>query len=115
MSQYIIKTVLTLITIVAVSEISKRSTLIGGIMVSLPLISIMAMIWLWVETKDKARVGQFSSTVFWLVIPSLALFISMPLLLKKMAFGYALLVSCGITILAYYLMISILAYYSIKL
>jgi len=115
MLQYIIKTVITLITIVVVSEISKRYTLIGGILVSLPIISIMAMIWLWVDTHDKVRVAQFSTSVFWLVIPSLALFISLPIFLKKLSFGSALLLSCGITILAYYLLISILNHLHIKL
>lgn len=115
MTQYLIKTVITLVTIIAVSEISKRSTLIGGILISLPLISILAMIWLWVETQDKIRVAQFSTSVFWLVIPSLVLFITLPLFLKKMSFGYALLLSCGVTILAYYLMISVLAYLNVKL
>ena len=115
MLQYIVKTIITLITIVGVSEVSKRSTLIGGILVSLPIVSIMAMIWLWVDTRDKVRVAQFSTSVFWLVIPSLALFITLPLFLKKLPFGYALLLSCGITILAYYLLISVLGYFDIKL
>jgi uncharacterized membrane protein (GlpM family) len=115
MPQYIIKTLVTLVTIITVSEISKRSTLIGGILVSLPIISIMAMIWLWVETKDKARVAQLSTSVFWLVIPSLALFITLPIFLKRMSFGYAMLLASAVTIVAYYLMISILGHFNIRL
>lgn len=115
MRQYIIKTVVTLFIIVFVSEIAKRSSLIGGILVSLPIVSVLAMIWLWMDTRDKAQVAQFSTSIFWLVIPSLVLFISLPILLKKLDFGWALSLSCGLTIMAYYLMVSILGLFHIKL
>ncbi len=115
MSQYIIKTLVSLAIIIAVSEISKRSTLIGGILISLPFVSILAMLWLWLDTRDKARVAQFSSSVFWLVIPSLVLFISFPVLIKKLDFGWALLGSSVLTIAAYYLMVLVLGYFHVKL
>jgi len=115
MVQYIIKTLISLAVIVGVSEIAKRSTLIGGILVSLPIVSILAMIWLWIDTRNQARVAQFSTSVFWLVLPSLALFAVLPLLMKRMAFGYALLISCGVTVLAYYLMITVLGHFNVKL
>ncbi len=115
MKQLIIKTMLSLLIIVSVSEISKRSTLIGGIIISLPILSILAMFWLWLETKSKANVAAFSTSVFWLVLPSLVLFISLPIFLKKLSFGYAMLTSCGLTIGAYYLMIMLLNALHIKL
>jgi hypothetical protein len=93
----------------------KKSSLIGGIIVSLPIVSILALLWLWIDTKDKVQVAQLSTTIFWLVIPSLVLFISLPVLLKKFAFGWALLMSCTLTIVAYYLMIGILGLFHIKL
>jgi hypothetical protein len=115
MIQYLIKTAITLIIIIAASIIAKKSSLIGGILVSLPVVSILAMMWLWVDTKSKAKVAQFSISVFWLVIPSLVLFISLPLLLKKLDFGWAMLISCGLTIVAYYLMVILLGWLNIKL
>jgi len=115
MIQYILKTFISLAVIVGVSEISKRSTLIGGILVSLPIVSILAMIWLWIDTRDQARVAQLSTSVFWLVLPSLTLFAILPLLMKRMAFGYALLISCAVTVLAYYLMVLILGRFNIRL
>lgn len=113
--QYLIKTLISVIVIVAVSEISKRSTLIGGILVSLPLVSILAMMWLWVDTHDKLKVARFSTSVFWLVLPSLVLFIALPLFLKKLQFGIALLLSSVLTVLAYYLLITVLGHFNIKL
>lgn len=115
MTQFIIKTVISLALIISVSEISKRSTLIGGILISLPILSLIAMMWLWLETKDKARVAQFSTSVFWLVIPSLVLFITFPLFIRKMAFGWALLLSSILTVGAYYLMVLVLGLLHIKL
>ncbi len=115
MKQYIIKTLLTLFIIVAVSEIAKKSSLIGGILVSLPIVSVLAMIWLWVDTKSKTKLAEFSYSVFWLVIPSLVLFISLPFLLKKMEFGWAMTAACGLTVLAYYAMVTVLGAFNIKL
>lgn len=113
--QYIIKTLLSLVVIVSVSEIAKRSSLIGGILVSLPLVSLLAIIWLWIDTKSKIKVAELSHSIFWLVIPSLVLFISLPMLLKKLDFGWAMLISCSLTVIAYYLMVIVLNYFNIKL
>ncbi|PKN72558.1 MAG: hypothetical protein CVU50_06780 [Candidatus Cloacimonetes bacterium HGW-Cloacimonetes-3] len=115
MKQYIIKTIVTLFIIVSVSEIAKRSSLIGGILVSLPIVSVLAMMWLWVDTKSKVKVSELSHTIFWLVIPSLVLFVSLPLLLKKLDFGWAMLLSCSFTVIAYYLMVTVLGYFNVKL
>lgn len=113
--QYIIKTLLSLVVIVSVSEIAKRSSLIGGILVSLPLVSLLAIVWLWIDTKSKIKVAELSHSIFWLVIPSLVLFISLPMLLKKLDFGWAMLISCSLTVIAYYLMVTVLGYFNIKL
>ncbi|MDY0151472.1 MAG: DUF3147 family protein [Candidatus Cloacimonas sp.] len=115
MKQYIIKTIVTLILIVAVSEIAKKSSLIGGIIVSLPIVSILAMMWLWIDTKNKAKVSELSTTIFWLVIPSLVLFISLPILLRRLDFGWAMLLSCSFTVVAYYAMISLLGLFNVRL
>jgi hypothetical protein len=113
--QYIIKTLLSLVVIVSVSEIAKKSSLIGGILVSLPLVSLLAIVWLWIDTKSKIKVAELSHSIFWLVIPSLVLFISLPILLKKLDFGWAMLISCSLTVIAYYLMVLVLSYLNIKL
>jgi len=112
---YIIKTLVTLIVIVSVSEIAKKSSLIGGILVSLPIVSLLAIIWLWMDTKSKVKVAELSYAIFWLVIPSLVLFISLPLLLRKLAFGWAMFLSCSLTVVSYYLMVMVLGYFNIKL
>ncbi|MFZ4398435.1 MAG: DUF3147 family protein [Bacteroidales bacterium] len=71
---YFIKLIITSAIIVAISEISKRSSLIGSILASIPLISFLAFIWLYIETKDVGKIAELSTNIFWLVIPSLSFF-----------------------------------------
>jgi len=79
---YIFKVVITALIIVLVSEISKRSTFLGALLASLPLISILAFIWIYVDTKDTARIAELSTQILWLVIPSLLFFVLLPVFLK---------------------------------
>ncbi|MCK5125594.1 MAG: DUF3147 family protein [candidate division Zixibacteria bacterium] len=116
MMYYIIKIVITTASIVAISEIAKRSSFFGALLASIPIVSVLAMIWLYVDTKDVTKVSSLATSVFWLVIPSLALFVSLPLLLKAgLNFYLSLSISSGITILCYWLMVTILNSAGIKL
>ena len=116
MGYYVLKISITTILIVIISEISKRSTLAGAILASIPLISVLAMLWLYIETKDAAKISSLATNIFWLVLPSLALFVSLPLLLKKgVHFYLSLSVSIVITVVCYFLMLHILKNFGIKL
>jgi hypothetical protein len=116
MYYYIVKIITTTLLIVAVSEIAKRSTLIGSILASIPLVSVLAMIWLYVDTGDTQKVTELSHSIFWLVIPSLTLFLSLMLMLKRgVDFYPAMALSIVLTVLAYYLMIALLEKFGIKL
>ena len=81
MIYYIVKVAISALLIVAMAEISKRSSFIAAVLASVPLVSVLAMIWLYVDTRDSDRVAALSSGIFWLVLPSLALFIALPLML----------------------------------
>ena len=116
MAYYLIKIAITTILIVLISEIAKRSSLGGAILASIPLVSVLAMVWLYIDTKDVAKVSDLATSVFWLVIPSLALFVTLPLLLKQgMNFYPSIGISIGVTIACYFLMVSVLNYYGVKL
>lgn len=116
MTYYVVKIAVTTILIVAISEVAKRSSLVGAILASIPLVSVLAMFWLYVDTRDIAKVSSLSSSVFWLVLPSLALFLALPLLLKQgLNFYLSMGVSIGITVVCYFLMISALNHYGVKL
>jgi hypothetical protein len=116
MGYYITKIAITTILIVLISEIAKRSSFIGAILASIPLVSVLAMIWLYIDTKDVSKVSALSSSVFWLVLPSLTLFIALPLLLKNgFDFYVSMSVSLGLTVFSYWLMILVLGHFGIKL
>ena len=94
MTQYLIKILLTTALVLAISEVSKRSSLLGGLLASLPLVSFLAMIWLFLDTKDTGKVAALSTSIFWLVLPSLVFFLALPVLVKlklgfAMSFGLA--------------------------
>ena len=71
------------IIVVAASEMAKRNSLFGALIVSLPLASIMTLIWLHHDTGDTEHIAGFSREVLWLVLPSLVLFIALPILLSR--------------------------------
>jgi hypothetical protein len=97
MTYTVLKIAISAALIVAVSEISKRSSFLGGLFASLPLVSLLAMIWLYRDTRDTQKVAALSTSIFWLVLPSLALFIAFPLLLKR---GLSFWPSLGMSVAA---------------
>ena len=116
MIYYITKIAITTVLIVAISEIAKRSSFAGALLASIPIVSVLAMLWLYVDTKDVAKVSDLATSIFWLVLPSLVLFITLPLLLKQGVHFYASIgLSIGFTIGAYWLMVVVLNYYGVKL
>jgi len=116
MGYYITKVAITTLLIVLISEIAKRSSFVSAVLASVPLVSVLAMVWLYVDTRDVERVSALSSSIFWLVIPSLALFISLPLLLKQgIDFYPAMGISIAITVLCYWLMLGLLRHLGVAL
>ena len=116
MPYYLLKISITVILIVVISEVAKRSSLIGGILASIPLVSVLAMTWLYIDTKDIQKVSELSISIVWLVIPSLTLFVSLPILLKKeINFYLSLMIAISMTAVVYFLMIWALGKLGIKL
>jgi len=90
--------------IVVASEIAKKSTLYGAVLISLPLISIISIIWLYNDTKDVEQVANYAEGIMWLVIPSLLFFIILPFLLRRdWSFESAISIGIIATVLAYIL------------
>ena len=102
MLYFFIKAALSGLIIAAVSEIARRSAGIGALVASLPLISILGMIWLWRDTGDAERLAAHAQATFWYVLPSLPMFLVIPLLLRAGAgFWLALGAGCVLTIVLY--------------
>ena len=111
----VVKIIITALIIVAIGEVSKRSTFLGGLFASLPLTSLLAFIWLYRDTRDVAMISSLSMSIFWLVLPSLVLFITLPMFLKRITFIWALLSATGCMLLAYGAMLSLLRLVNIRL
>lgn len=108
MVYYALKVLISAVLIVAVAEIGKRSSLVGGFLASLPLISILAFVWLYHDTRSVERVASLSANIFWLVLPSLSLFIALPWLLKKTGSFYASLGGSLLVMFALYSVMMVL-------
>ncbi len=99
-----------------VSELAKRSPAFGALVASLPLISIMAVIWLWRDTGDAERIAAQLEITFWYVLPSLPMFLAVPALLRGgMSFWPALAVGCVLTFVLYLATAWLLARFGVKL
>ena len=79
----VIKALLSGAIVAAVSEIARRYPGWGGLVASLPLTSLLAMLWLWRDTGDSGRVAALAGSTFWFILPSLPLFVALPLLLRS--------------------------------
>ena len=113
---YITKLFLTAGIIVLISEISKRMPLLGSLIASLPLVSVLGMIWIYGETKDLIRIADHAEGTFWYVLPSLPMFLLMPFLLRKgISFPAALSAGIALTGVLYFLMTKVLAKFGMNL
>ena len=102
MIYFIIKTLITVIIVVTVSEIAKRSSLLAGLLASIPLTSFLAFIWLYWEKRDSQMVIDLSNSILLMIIPSFTFFIILPLALKlSNSFVLSMILATISTILAY--------------
>ena len=112
----LVKAAISALIIVAVSEIAKRSPAVGALVASLPLISVLGMIWLWRDTGDTTRLAAHAEATFWYVLPSLPMFLLIPLLLRSgVSFWISLAAGVILTVVLYLITAAALARFGIKL
>ena len=113
---YVSKIFISALMIVAISEIAKRNSGFAALVASLPLISLMAIIWLRIEGAQVIQIAELSQQIFWLVLPSLVLFLVLPLLLKYgITFWLSLGLASAATVLCYFLMIVFLRRFGVTI
>ena len=107
---YLIKLALTAAIIVLISEVAKKLPLLGSLIASLPLISVIGMIWMYGEKTDTEKIASHSEGTFWYVLPSLPMFLVMPWMMRK-GISFPLSMSAGIVLTGflYFLTTKILA------
>jgi hypothetical protein len=100
------KAALSGVIIAIVSELAKRNPGLGALVASLPLVSVMGMIWLWRDRPDAENMAAHAGATFWYVLPSLPMFLAIPALLRAgVHFWFALVLGCALTVAFYSLMI----------
>jgi hypothetical protein len=111
-----IKAILSGIIIAIVSEVARKAPGLGALIASLPLISVLGMIWLWRDTADPVRMADHAAATFWYVLPSLPMFLLIPMLLKRgIGFWPALAAGCVLTMALYAAMMWALPRFGLKL
>lgn len=116
MWQLAAKVLVTAAVVVAVSEIAKRSTFWGAILASLPLTSLLAFMWIYLDTGNTQGIATLSHSIFWLVLASLPLFLILPLLLRSgWPFWPSLGGACAVTVAAYFGLVWVLGRFDVSL
>jgi hypothetical protein len=109
------KYLITAAVVVVVSEAAKRSDKLGGFIAALPLVTILTLIWLYVENQPQVKIANHAWYTFWYVLPTLPMFLAFPALLAKFGFWPALAACALITILCFGLLAAVLQKYGIQL
>jgi hypothetical protein len=104
---YLLKIVLSVAMVMAVTEATKRLGFWGALLAALPMVSLISMLWIYADTRDVEKISAFSRQVFWLVLPSLGLFLSLPWFLARFPFAVSLGLSSLVTVGLYGLMLAV--------
>jgi hypothetical protein len=116
MLYFVFKAATSGLLIALVAEIARRSSAFSALVASLPLISIMAVVWLWWDTGDNVRIASQLQTTFWYVLPSLPMFLLVPALLRGgVGFWPALGAGCLVTFLLYLVTAWVLARFGVEM
>lgn len=109
------KYAITAAIVVLVSEIAKRSDKLGGFVAALPLVTVLALIWLHVEQQPEQKLANHAWYTFWYVIPTLPMFLAFPFLLPRLGFWPSLLACVAITVVCFGLFALLLRRFGVEL
>ena len=115
MTWIVTKYLLTAAVVVLVSEFAKRSDKLGGFVAALPLVTVLTLIWLYVEGQSQDKIANHAWYTFWYVVPTLPMFLAFPYLLARLGFWPALLVCVIITLVCFGLFALVLRRFGIEL
>ena len=115
MNWIIFKYLLTAGVVVLISEVAKRSDRLGGLIAALPLVTVLALIWLYVENQSSEKISNHAYYTFWYVLPTLPMFLIFPYLLKKFGFWITLSLSTMITLIIFYIFAKVMKSFGVDL
>ncbi|MDH4095044.1 MAG: DUF3147 family protein [Betaproteobacteria bacterium] len=115
MAWLITKYAVTAAIVVLVSEVARRSDRLGGLIAALPLVTVLALIWLHVERQPEQKLASHAWYTFWYVIPTLPMFLAFPVLLPRWGFWPALAACALLTIVCFALFALLVRRFGIEL
>lgn len=115
MGWLVTKYLITAAVVVLVSEVAKRSDRLGGLLAALPLVTVLALIWLYVERQPQVKIANHAWYTFWYVVPTLPMFLAFPMLLPRLGFWPALLACVVITVVCFWLFALLMRRFGIEL
>jgi len=115
MSWIIFKYAITAGLVVLISEIAKRSDKLGGLIAALPLVTVLTLIWLYVEHQPTEKIANHAWYTFWYVVPTLPMFLVFPWLIKRFSFWSTMGISIAITLVSFYLFAKLVKIWGIEL
>lgn len=115
MGWLITKYLITAAIVIAVSEIAKRSDRLGGFVAALPLVTFLALVWLYVDKQPQEKIANHAWYTFWYVLPTLPMFLAFPVLLPRIGFWLTMLASIGLTVACFGLFALLVRQFGIQL
>jgi hypothetical protein len=116
MLAFCVRALLSGLIVAAVSTVARRLPATGALIASLPLVSMLGMIWLWHDRPDTENMARHAEATFWYVLPSLPMFLLIPVLLRRgIDFWPALAAGCVTTMIAYLATVLIAARFGVRL
>ena len=115
MNWIIFKYLITAGVVVLISEVAKRSDRLGGLIAALPLVTVLALIWLHVENQSSEKISNHAYYTFWYVLPTLPMFLIFPYLLKKFGFWITISLSMVITLIIFYIFAKVMKSFGVDL
>jgi uncharacterized membrane protein (GlpM family) len=115
MAWLVTKYLITAAVVVLVSELAKRSDRLGGLFAALPLVTVLALIWLQVERQPQVKIANHAWYTFWYVVPTLPMFLAFPVLLPRIGFWPTLAACVVITLVCFWLFALLVRRFGIEL
>jgi hypothetical protein len=115
MAWLVVKYLITAGIIVGVSEVAKRHDKLGALLVALPTVTVLVMVWLYLEGQPNDKIASHARYTFWYVLPTLPMFLVFPLLIDRIGFWLALLASSVIAVICFFALAMVLRTFKIYL
>jgi uncharacterized membrane protein (GlpM family) len=115
MSWIVTKYLITAALVVLISEVAKRSDKLGGLIAALPLVTLLTLIWLYLEQQGSEKIANHAWYTFWYVVPTLPMFLLFPMLLNRFGFWMALVMSALVTVISFVVFALVIKRFGIQL